>query len=150
MTSPSDNADYHYTMHIDVPASQIIEAITDETKIMGWWTAVSAAQRNGDQVRLEMGDQYLALTVEQPADGEVTWTVTTCEMAPDWVGTIPSFSIRAHGDDSCELEFRHLGLVPSLECYDMCRAGWGHFMPSLHQYLQTGQGLPNEPRLVTV
>ena len=145
----AEAADYTYTMTVNVPPGRIIEAVTDETAIPQWWTAVGASERRGNEVRLEMGGQWLAFTVERPAEDEVTWTVTTCEMAPDWVGTRPSFSIRRGKDGNDELEFRHIGLVPSLECFDMCRAGWGHFMPSLHRYLETGEGLPNEPRLVT-
>ena len=143
------NASYSYTMRVEVPASRIVAAVTDAAEIMRWWTSVSGSERHGKDVRLKMGEQYLGFTVEQSSADEVTWTVTTCEMAPDWVGTVPSFSIRPNNDGTCDLEFRHVGLVPSLECYDMCRAGWGHFMPSLHQFLETGQGLPNEPRLQT-
>jgi len=144
-----ETADCCYTMEVAAPIARIIEAVTDETEIMRWWTAVSASERNGDEIRLVMGDQSLIVTVERPAEGEVTWTVTTCEMAPDWVGTEPTFTIRPNDDGTNELTFRHIGLVPSLECFDMCRAGWGHFMPSLHQYLETGEGLPNEPRRVS-
>ena len=148
-SAAGDAADYRYTMDIDAPVERIIEAVTDETAIVRWWTSVSASERHGDEVRLVMGGQSLTFAIACPADGEVTWTVSTCEMAPDWVGTKPSFSIRPGGDGATRLEFRHIGLVPSLECFDLCRAGWAHFMPSLHQYLETGEGLPNEPRLVT-
>ncbi|HVA43523.1 MAG TPA: SRPBCC domain-containing protein [Acidimicrobiales bacterium] len=143
-------ADYRYAMQLEVPVARIIGAVTDEIEIQAWWTSVSATERHGDQLRLAMGDQSLVFTVaHNPEDDVVTWSVTTCEMAPDWVGTKPTFSIRPDQDGNSELEFRHVGLVPSLECYDMCRAGWGHFMPSLRQYLETGQGLPNQPRLVS-
>jgi len=64
----------------------------------------------------------------------------------DWIGTKPSFSVREDGDGTCAVEFRHIGLRPALECFDQCRAGWGHFMPSLQQFLETGEGRPNQPR----
>ncbi|MDQ2874979.1 MAG: hypothetical protein M3Y33_09385 [Actinomycetota bacterium] len=38
--------------------------------------------------------------------------------------------------------FRHEGLSPQLECYDMCRAGWDQYLPSLRDYLETGTGTP--------
>ena len=78
--------------------------------------------------------------------GDVTWTVTDCPVMADWVGTKPSFSVRRNDDETCTIEFRHVGLSPALECFDQCRAGWNHFMPSLHQFLETGVGRPNEPR----
>jgi len=149
-TVPADElADYRYTMEVAVPIERIIAAVTDDAEIVRWWTAVSASERNGDEIRLVMGDQSLTVTLERPAEGEVIWTVRSCEMAPDWVGTEPTFTIRPNDAGNNELTFRHVGLVPSLECFDMCRAGWGHFMPSLRQYLETGEGLPNEPRLVS-
>jgi len=147
---PSDEtADYCYTMEVAVPLERIVAALTDDAEIVQWWTAVTASERTGDVIRLAMGGQWLAFIVERRADDEVTWTVTSCEMAPDWVGTEPTFTIRAGRGGASELTFRHVGLVPSLECFDMCRAGWGHFLPSLRQYLETGEGLPNEPRLVS-
>jgi hypothetical protein len=30
----------------------------------------------------------------------------------------------------------------ALECYDMCRAGWDQYLPSLRDYLETGNGHP--------
>ena len=54
--------------------------------------------------------------------------------------------MRQNDDGTYAVEFRHIGLRPALECFDQCRAGWGHFMPSLHQFLETGDGRPNEPR----
>jgi len=56
-----------------------------------------------------------------------------------------------HGDEvrlfvGDHIAFRHVGLRPALECFDQCRAGWNHFMPSLVQFLETGVGRPNEPR----
>jgi hypothetical protein len=64
----------------------------------------------------------------------------------DWVGTKPTFSVRQNETGTRAVEFRHIGLRPALECFDQCRAGWGHFMPSLQQFLETGKGRPNEPR----
>jgi len=146
-SAPADEmADYRYTMEVAVPLERIIAAVTDDAEIGQWWTAVTASEHTGDEIRLAMGGHWLSFTVTRRAANEVSWTVTTCEMAPDWVGTEPTFTIRSGPDGTNEITFRHIGLVPALECYDMCRAGWGHFMPSLLQYLQTGEGLPNEPR----
>ena len=141
--------DYTYDMQVHVPSPQIIEALTDDTTISRWWTAVTRSERHGDEVQLFMGGDTPAVvvTVEHtPATGEVVWTVTDCPVMADWVGTRPSFSVRPNADGTCTIEFRHVGLRPALPCFDQCRAGWNHFMPSLHQFLETGVGRPNEPR----
>lgn len=141
--------DYTYAMQVDVPRSQIIEALTDSAVISRWWTAVTRSERHGEEVRLFMGGDGPAVVVaieHAEGTGSVTWTVTDCPVMADWVGTQPSFSLQPRADGTCTIEFRHVGLSPALECFDQCRAGWNHFMPSLHQFLETGVGRPNEPR----
>jgi hypothetical protein len=141
--------DYTYEMPVHVPLAQIIEAVTDDTMISRWWTAVTRSERHGDKVRLFIRDDapFVFFTVEHaPGTGEVTWSVTDCAVMADWVGTKPSFSVQQNDDETCTIQFRHVGLSPALECFDQCRAGWNHFMPSLHQFLETGVGRPNEPR----
>jgi uncharacterized protein YndB with AHSA1/START domain len=141
--------DYAYEMQVQVPVAQVIEAVTDDTEIGRWWTAVTRSERHDDNVRLFMrGDApFVSFTVEHaPGTSAVTWTVTDCAVMADWVGTKPSFSVQPNDDGTCTIAFRHIGLSPALECFDQCRAGWNHFMPSLHQFLETGDGRPNEPR----
>jgi hypothetical protein len=141
--------DYTYEMRTHAPLRQIIEALTDGAVIGRWWTAVTGSERDGDDVRLFIGDgaPFVFFTLEHaPAAGEVAWTVTDCAVMADWVGTKPSFSVQQNDDGTCTLAFRHIGLSPALPCFDQCRAGWNHFMPSLHQFLETGVGRPNQPR----
>jgi len=140
--------DYAYDMQVDVPLSQIVEALTDDAVIRRWWTAATRSERHGNDVRLVSGDgdPFVDFTVEHtPGTGDVAWVVTAC-VEPDWVGTTPSFSVRPNEDGTHAVEFHHVGLRPALPCFDQCRAGWNHFMPSLHQFLETGVGRPNEPR----
>ena len=139
--------DYMYEMQTHAALSEIIAAVTDGDLICRWWTAATSAERHGDDVWLLRDDApfvFFALD-HVPGSSEVTWTVTACVME-DWVGTRPSFSVRQEDDGTCAVEFRHIGLRPALECFEQCRAGWGHFMPSLRQFLETGRGRPNEPR----
>jgi hypothetical protein len=146
ITSTPD--DYGYVMQVDVPRPQIVAALTDDALIRAWWTAATRSERTGDDVALFMGNGALLVdfTIEHaPGTDEIAWAVTGCVM-DDWIGTKPSFSIRRNDDGTSTVEFRHVGLRPALPCFDQCRAGWNHFMPSLHQFLETGEGRPNEPR----
>jgi len=146
VTTASD--DYTYETQVHAPLPEIIAALTDGAVICRWWTAATRSERHGDKVRLFMaGEVHLVdFTIEQaPGTNSVTWAVTAC-VEPDWIGTTPSFFLRPNGDGTYGIEFRHVGLQPALPCYDQCRAGWNHFMPSLHQFLETGEGRPNDPR----
>ena len=44
------------------------------------------------------------------------------------------------------LYFRHQGLTPELECFDMCHEGWTHYLASLVSYVETGEGQPSRTR----
>ena len=141
--------DYTYEMQVHVPLPQIIEALTDGTEISRWWTAVTRSERHSDEVELFMGGDGPAVVItvaHDPATSEVTWLVTDCPVMADWIGTKPSFAVQPNDDGTVSVAFRHVGLRPALPCFDQCRAGWNHFMPSLHQFLETGEGRPNEPR----
>ena len=61
--------DYTYDMQVHVPLPQIIEALTDDTVISRWWTAVTRSERHGDEVRLFMGGDapFVVFTVEHAA-----------------------------------------------------------------------------------
>jgi uncharacterized protein YndB with AHSA1/START domain len=150
-TSPSaagTSGDYTYDMQVGTPLPRVLDAVTDDGLIRAWWTAATSSERHGDDVRLFSGDRenFVSFTIDHaPGSGDVAWAVTAC-VVEDWVGTKPTFSVRRNDDGTTAIRFRHVGLRPELECFDMCRDGWNHFMPSLHQYLETGAGRPNEPR----
>ena len=62
----------------------------------------------------------------------------------EWEGTKLQWQIKKHGDET-KIVFVHEGLVPSLDCYDVCRQGWDYFfVSSLKQYLDTGEASPFE------
>jgi len=141
--------DYAYEMQVHAPAARVIEAVTEAAVIARWWTAVSRTARQGDEVQLFMGGDGPAVVItidHTPGSGEVTWLVTDCPVMDDWIGTKPSFSVLPSENGTCTIAFHHVGLRPALPCFDQCRAGWNHFMPSLHQFLETGEGRPNERR----
>ena len=63
-------------------------------------------------------------------------------LTPDWDGTTIYFDVAEAGDGAM-LYFRHEGLTPELECFDMCHEGWTHYLASLVSYAETGQGQPH-------
>ena len=70
------------------------------------------------------------------------WTVTECNFEPDWVGTRPTFAITPIDDGASEVRFVHIGLTPELDCIEMCRKGWNHYIPSLRDHVERGEGSP--------
>ena len=147
-TSPATaDLDYVHELHVQATQPDIITALTDEAVISRWWTPITSTARHGDDVQLFMGEGELmvAFTLDGADPEKISWAVTAC-VVPDWVGTTPTFELHPNADGSCDISFRHVGLVPELECFQDCRAGWNHFMPSLQLFLETGTGRPNQPR----
>ena len=62
----------------------------------------------------------------------------------EWLNSEIVFNFKKLNTDTIEIFFEHKGLTPELNCYEICNAGWTHFIStSLKQYLETGKGLPN-------
>ncbi|MEN8136372.1 MAG: SRPBCC domain-containing protein [Thermodesulfobacteriota bacterium] len=60
----------------------------------------------------------------------------------EWEGTKLKWNIQQQGDNT-KISFVHEGLVPSLDCYEICKMGWDHFfVNSLKKYLDNGAGNP--------
>lgn len=147
-TSEHATDDYVEHMHVHVTTDQVLAALTDPDQILAWWTSFTSAERAGDEIRLFMNRSTapLVLQVRRPSAHEVAWAVTSCDFLADWVGTTPTFTVSAAADGSSDVTFHHVGLGPALECFEQCRAGWDHFLPSLRRYLDTGVGLADHPR----
>ena len=148
---PPATDDYTYEMQVHVPVPQIIEALTDDTVIGRWWTAVTRSERDGDDVQLFMGGDgapFVFFTVEH-APGDGRGHLDGDRLPGD--GRLGRHQAVVLGAAERRRNLHRSrsatsGCSPALECFDQCRAGWNHFMPSLHQFLETGVGRPNEPR----
>ena len=54
------------------------------------------------------------------------------------------FQLRAK---STQISFTHVGLVPEVECYDMCVKGWDQYVKgSLFKLITEGTGQPQKKR----
>ena len=124
-------------------------ALTDADEIRAWWTSITRCEQDGTTIRAFMrSDRPLVFSTASTPDGtQVTWSVLECDFLPDWVGTTLTFTACSAAESALQVSFHHAGLSPVLDCFDQCQAGWNHFIPSLHRYLDTGVGLPNEPRI---
>jgi len=143
------DADYQAVVLFDAPPEAVFDALTAVAGLAGWWTSwtsVSGSGSEGGELRFVSGDgDPLIVHVDRARrPSAVTWTVLECKIAPDWVGTKPSFELTPRGAGGCALRFRHQGLTPHLECFSTCRAGWDQYLASLHDYVESGHGNPSE------
>lgn len=141
--------DYERTISIAATPLKVFGTLTNVTEFAAWWAPAAGSARDGGELSLafEGIPQPLVLQVKTAVPvSQLAWHVTACDFLTDWAGTTVHVTIRPIADDSCTVTFRHEGLTPQLECYDMCRAGWDQYVPSLRDYIQAGTGHPYRPR----
>jgi uncharacterized protein YndB with AHSA1/START domain len=146
----------HYRQELGIAAepATVFAALSTIEGLRGWWTQdCDGAAGIGGTLHFRFGTCMKDMRVEQlAAPREVHWRCTRSHIAApsvqrhdEWTGTAPVFRLTADGRGGTVVHFEHRGLTPSLECFDLCRQGWQHFLASLRQYAETGAGTPYIP-----
>ncbi|WP_131736050.1 SRPBCC family protein [Actinomadura roseirufa] len=140
----TSTADYQTTLRVKATPDALFEALTTTTGLAAWWNPATGSGATGGELQFLMNTpEPLVIHVEEAArPTSVRWTVVDCPFLPDWIGTRPTFTITRVDGDTSELVFRHQGLSEGLECFGMCTRSWQHYMTSLRDYLEAGEGSP--------
>jgi uncharacterized protein YndB with AHSA1/START domain len=143
-TQSTASADYQKTIRVKASPEALFDALTTVSGLAGWWTGATGSGDAGGELTLFFDPpEPLVMHVDQATPPTlVQWTVTHCTFLPDWVGTRPTFTITPVDGDASELQFRHHGLTPELDCIEQCTRGWDHFLESLRKYVEVGRGMP--------
>jgi uncharacterized protein YndB with AHSA1/START domain len=141
-TSPI--TDYEKTIRVQAPPAALFDALTTASGLSAWWTEAAGSGATGGDLQFFMSapDPLLVHVDEATRPSRVRWTVLECSFEPDWVGTQPTFTVTPAEGGGSELEFRHHGLTNELDCIEMCTQGWNHYLGSLRDYVETGEGSP--------
>ncbi len=152
---PPKSNSYERILTVNTSAHHVYEAIT--TGYDHWWTSTGGAkfQKIGDQIKFTFPPQisywtFQAATLRQDEEVELVCTdayhlLMDLPDAPkdEWLGSRMHFKLTPMGDLT-QIHFRHEGLTPDLNCYEVCEEGWDHFfMRSLQDYLNSGSGTPH-------
>jgi len=148
-TDGSADADYQAQVTFASPPQAVFDALTTTSGLTDWWTAATGDGTTGGELRFDFGQMGLlvlhvdaAQPASPPTSGLVQWTCLEYPPLPDWPGTTISFELSPRSDGGCDLSFRHRGLTPRLVCYQDCKSGWDHFLPSLRALVDAGAGNP--------
>ena len=139
------NDDYQVRLTLQASADEVFDALTSLEALSQWWTPVEGSGLAGGELTFAFGPGSTAVMRVDAAERGVgvVWTNVAC-MMDDWVGTSIHFDLTPAPSGGTNLNFRHVGLTPRLECYNDCKSGWDHFIPtSLRDYVETGTGHPN-------
>jgi uncharacterized protein YndB with AHSA1/START domain/DNA-binding transcriptional ArsR family regulator len=140
----SDAEGFGAQVAIAAPVEDVLAAVTTLDGVAGWWNPdVTGSPEPGGDLTFRFDGPAVVMHVEHvdPA-GLVVWTCTASEVFDDWVGTSVWFDVRPRPGGGSVLAFRHVGLVPELECFGVCRPGWEQYLPSLAQFVQGDGGSP--------
>lgn len=144
--------DYTATIVANINAKQAFQLVNNVAK---WWTenTEGISAKLNDVFTVHFGETFVTFKVTDfIEDQKVTWLVTDCYLhwladKKEWKGTSLSFELLGEGD-STQINFTHIGLMPEVECYDMCRKGWDQYIKdSLYRLMTEGKGRPEKKQL---
>ncbi|HTE23807.1 SRPBCC family protein [Flavitalea sp.] len=138
--------DFTTTLLVDQTTKKVFDAINNPRL---WWSG--EVEGNAGELNDEFTYRYKDFhysrqrVIEMIPGQKVVWLVTECvinyvEDKDEWIGTKISFEISQEGNQT-RLRFSHLGLVPTVECFDSCSNSWSQLIhQSLSGLITTGKG----------
>lgn len=143
--------DYRSSITANITPKEAFEIIT---RVSEWWTAnlEGSSKKPGDIFTTRFGETFTTFKiVEAVPYKKIVWLVTDCHLhwlkdKKEWKGTKISFEILPK-NNSTQINFTHIGLVPEVECFDDCKKGWDHYIKeSLFKLITEGKGLPDRKK----
>ncbi len=145
----------HYRQHLilDANPDTVYAALTTPEGLRGWWTQdCDVPTEVGETIHFRFGRTHKEMRIEKLEPGrEVRWLCTGAHIAAErlthrdeWVGTQLVFRLTPEGAGRTRVDFEHVGLVPTFECYDLCSNGWQYYLGSLQRFVDSGRGTPHE------
>ena len=147
-----ENQNYNATLTVSQTANEVFKSINSVSK---WWmeNLEGNSENLNDVFTVDFGDDNFVThkLIEVVPNKKVVWLVTDCYLSwfkdkTEWTNTKMSFEISTKGN-STEIGFTHIGLVPEVECYDMCVKGWDQYVKgSLFKLITEGKGQPQKKK----
>jgi hypothetical protein len=144
-----EGSDFTTTVVVDQTAEEVFNAIRN---VRGWWSQEiqGSTQDLNDEFIYRYKDAHSSKMklVEVVPSKRIVWLVMDnyfnfTKDKSEWKGNRIVFDISEKGGKR-HLKFTQEGLVPSYECYDICRQAWGNYVnTSLRSLITTGKGAPN-------
>jgi len=140
--------DFNCSITANVTAEEAMDAIS---KVATWWEKdiTGVAEKLNDEFTVHFSQESFVKfkITEFIPETKVVWAVTDCYLPwfnnkTEWTGTNIIFVISTENNQTI-MHFTHKGLVPQVECYEMCVKGWTQYIPgSLLKLLTERVGQP--------
>jgi len=148
-----ENKDYQTSITVDATAHEAFESINNVTQ---WWTEnlEGHSQKLNDSFTVQFGNVHYSRQnlVEVVDDKKVVWLIMDSKLnflkdKEEWTGTRIIFEISTQNGET-KIHFRHIGLIPGIECFDACSNAWSQYIQhSLFKLITTGKGQPDKKEI---
>ncbi|HUR67822.1 MAG TPA: SRPBCC domain-containing protein [Candidatus Thermoplasmatota archaeon] len=136
-------------MTVEKAPEHVYRAIND---VGSWWSGQvkGATDRLGGEFAYRYGTMHYSRqkVVELEPGRRIVWRVEEADLTfvaarSEWKGTQIVFDLAPKGRGT-EISFTHVGLGPTLECYDGCASGWqALILTNLRNRILTGAAQPD-------
>ena len=151
MSSNQISDSYQKSVLIAGNSLGLFNALTE--RINEWWGEVDHQPKSlGQKFKVSFGEAYWrfeVIALEQ--DKRAVWECIESNQVhaglmgikEEWLGTKLHWELTSEKSDQTRLNFRHEGLVPTFNCYEVCADAWGFFIgTSLKELIEQGLGQP--------
>lgn len=141
-----DKKDFHKTILVNATAQEAMKKISE---INLWWKAdfSGSVEKLNDVFTVPFSESsFVDFVVSEFLPGKkMIWKVTDCYLPwfqdkKEWNNTEVIFEL-AEENGKTKIDFTHVGLVPEIECYDVCEKGWSGHIATLVRFINEGKGL---------
>ena len=141
--------DYTVSITVDATAQEVFDYVNNVPK---WWTEnmEGSSQKLNDEFTVRFGETFVtAKVLELIPRRKIVWHVIDCNKPwlkdkKEWNDTKIQFEISTKNDKT-QMIFIHQGLVPEIECFDVCSNAWSQYIhKSLWKLVTTGKGQPDK------
>jgi len=139
---------YQCSIAADFTPGEAFKAIN---QVNEWWvkTIDGSSEKLNDVFSVRFSDEiYVTFKITESIPGKkIAWHVIDCYLpwlkdTAEWNGTTVVFEISPLGNET-QVTLTHIGLVPEVECYKGCEAGWNqYFKGSLLKLLTEHASVP--------
>ncbi len=146
-TKKMENKNYHRTIMVNASVEDTMKKIS---QINLWWRKdfSGRAEKLKDTFTVPFGEpSFVDFIISEFLPNEkVVWKVTDCYLhwfqdKKEWNNTEVVFEL-SEENSKTKIDFTHVGLVPEIECYDVCEKGWNGHINTLMEFINEGKGLP--------
>lgn len=139
------NDSFTYQFHSSQPPTEVYKRLLD---VRQWWFGlydehiVGSSDKINDEFRFVAGSDAHDTTqriIELIPNKKIVWLVTSSHLSflqqPDeWTNTTLRFELITSGNTT-QVIFTHEGLLPEIECYDVCSNAWSLYLKRLQEVL---------------